>query len=249
MVNETKMVSFDHKPRGGELSTQVGQGHLNVQLRLAYGKDDLLLDTRSLPHVAHWPNSPTDSSYEYFYQDQDFPVVKYLREPLYFEVALESSDLKLALVLDNCWATLHKDRASTPSWDIIVDGLSIYQHLYKAFLPKNEFLLKLSPSCENKDDIYSTTFLPVVSDARVAIPSHYKHFSVQMFTFIMDEKVSKDQVRTRDAPSVQDLSWFQTLSRYMSTVMLWFVTLTKWRDLAKDNVPIPKIQLATLLQG
>lgn len=50
MVNETKAVSFDYKPRGGELATQVGQGHLTVQMRLAYGKDDHLLETRSLPH-------------------------------------------------------------------------------------------------------------------------------------------------------------------------------------------------------
>lgn len=69
---------------------------------------------------------------------------------------------------------------------------------------KNEVLLKLSPSCENKDDSYSSTFLPVVSDARVSIPLHYKHFSVQMFTFIRDEEVLKDQVRTTaDVPSVQ----------------------------------------------
>lgn len=50
VVNETKVVSFDYKPRGSELATQVGQGHLIVQMRLAYGKDELLLETRSLPH-------------------------------------------------------------------------------------------------------------------------------------------------------------------------------------------------------
>lgn len=48
-VNETKAVSFDYKPRGGELVPQVGQGHLTVQMRLAYGKE-LLLETGSLPH-------------------------------------------------------------------------------------------------------------------------------------------------------------------------------------------------------
>lgn len=71
------------------------------------------------------PFFPTDSSYKYFYQEQDFPVAKYLREPLYFEVALDSSDPNLELVLENCWATLQQDGASTPSWDIIVDGFSI----------------------------------------------------------------------------------------------------------------------------
>lgn len=53
----------------------------------------------------------------------------------------------------------------------------------------------MSPSCENQDDGYSTAFLPVVGNARIAIPSHYKHFSVKMFTFITDEKILTDQVK------------------------------------------------------
>lgn len=124
--------------------------------------------------------------------------MKYLRESLYFEVALESTDASLELVLDNCWATLHEDRASTPSWDIIVDGLSIYQVLvtFHTSFPKTEVLL-MSPSCENKDDGYSTTFHPVLSDSRVAIASHFKHFSVKMFTFIRDEDVLENQVRAQ----------------------------------------------------
>lgn len=47
MVNETKTVSYDHKARGGNLATQVGQGRMTVQMRLSYGKDDL--DDRSPP--------------------------------------------------------------------------------------------------------------------------------------------------------------------------------------------------------
>lgn len=83
---------------------------------------------------------------------------------------------------------------------------------------KNEVLLKLSPSCTNKDDGYSSTFLAVVSDARVAIPLHYKRFSVEMFTFIRDKEVLKDQVRTTaDAPSVQAccMSAFETVQIYI----------------------------------
>lgn len=49
MVNETKAISFDYKQRGGELATQVGQGYLMVQMKLAYGKDELLLQPRPLP--------------------------------------------------------------------------------------------------------------------------------------------------------------------------------------------------------
>lgn len=50
MVNDTKAISFDYKPRGGELPTQVGWGRLTVQMGLSYGEDDLLLETRSLSH-------------------------------------------------------------------------------------------------------------------------------------------------------------------------------------------------------
>ena len=48
--------------------------------------------------------------------------MKYLRQPLYFEVELmQSTDPQLELILENCWATLQEDRTSLPSWDIIVD--------------------------------------------------------------------------------------------------------------------------------
>lgn len=75
-------------------------------------------------------NGPSDSSYELFYQAEDYPVVKYLRQPLYFEVELmESTDPQLELILENCWATLNEERTSLPSWDIIVDRWSAAEHL------------------------------------------------------------------------------------------------------------------------
>ncbi|TNN62611.1 Macrophage-expressed gene 1 protein [Liparis tanakae] len=112
-----------------------------------------------------------DSSYALFYQAADYPVVKYLRQPLYFEVELvESTDPNLELILESCWATLDEDRTSLPSWDIIVD------------------------SCENPDDSYVTIFHPVVSDARVLVPSHIKRFSMKMFTFTKDEEVLNNEI-------------------------------------------------------
>lgn len=44
MVNETKAISFGYKPRGIDFATQVGQGHLEVKMKLAYGK--VALDLR-----------------------------------------------------------------------------------------------------------------------------------------------------------------------------------------------------------
>ncbi|XP_037305477.2 uncharacterized protein LOC119195013 [Pungitius pungitius] len=148
VVNETQTVGVSSKQRLYEPKAEIGFGQLKVQIRLAQ-----------------------DSSYQLFYQAEDFPVVKYLRQPLYFEVELtESTDTNLELIVEKCWATLDGDRTSLPSWDIIVDG------------------------CENPDDIYSTVFYPVVSDSRVLITSHIKRFSMNMFTFTKDAVVLKDQI-------------------------------------------------------
>lgn len=62
----------------------------------------------------------------------------------------------------------------------------------------------MSSSCENQDDGYSTTFLPV-RNPKVEFPYQHKHFSVKMFTFIRDEEVLEDQVRAQTiAQNVQD---------------------------------------------
>ncbi|XP_075315120.1 uncharacterized protein LOC142375084 [Odontesthes bonariensis] len=148
VVNDTQAIAFSSKPTFYEPRAEIGSGQLTVQMKLAQ-----------------------DISYEHFYQVEDYPVEKYLRQPLYFEVELmQSTDPSLELVLENCWATNQEDRRSLPSWDIIVD------------------------SCENPGDSYATIFHPVVMDPRVSVPSHIKRFSIMMFTFIQDEKVLQDEI-------------------------------------------------------
>ncbi|KAM9354958.1 uncharacterized protein KZ484_013134 [Pholidichthys leucotaenia] len=148
MINETASLSFQHKPRDSDPKADIGIGHLEVQMRLAL-----------------------DEFYEDFYQPEDYPVEKYLKQLLYFEVALmHSDDTNLELMLENCWATLHESRTSLPSWAIILNG------------------------CENKEDHYLTTFLPVERNARGIVPSHIKRFSINMFTFIKDDEVLKDEI-------------------------------------------------------
>lgn len=62
----------------------------------------------------------------------------------------------------------------------------------------------MSSSCENQDDGYATTFLPV-HNPNVEFPFQHKHFSVKMFTFIRDDEVLEDQVRAQKmAQNVQD---------------------------------------------
>ncbi|MGH0155862.1 UNVERIFIED_CONTAM: hypothetical protein FKN15_030098 [Acipenser sinensis] len=112
-----------------------------------------------------------DSTYNDFYGAQDYPVVKYLRRPLYFEVELlYSRDPQAELFLENCWATYSADRNSSPKWDVVVD------------------------SCENSADEYLTIFHPVSSNARVLFPSHLKRFEVKMFSFTSGRDALKGQI-------------------------------------------------------
>ncbi|XP_028996985.1 zona pellucida protein AX 1 [Betta splendens] len=148
LIKKNLTVSFHNKPRSKDPVAETGSGRLLLQMRLA-----------------------RDSSYEHFYQEDDYPVVKYLRQPLYFEVGLiQSTDPHLELILENCWATLHEDRASLPRWDIIIN------------------------TCKNGGDRYATDFHPVVSDATVTSPSHTKRFSVKMFAFTQDDEVLKHEI-------------------------------------------------------
>ncbi|XP_066451335.1 uncharacterized protein [Eleutherodactylus coqui] len=118
-------------------SLQTGFAPLDLVLRLSKGVD-----------------------YSVFYEDPEYPVVKYLREPLYFEIELlYSSDPQLELFLDSCWATTSPDMRSLPAWPIIDN------------------------SCEHNEP-YQTIFHSVMADARVQFPSHLKRFEVKTFTFM-----------------------------------------------------------------
>ncbi|XP_044146833.1 uncharacterized protein LOC122935133 [Bufo gargarizans] len=111
-----------------------------------------------------------DDGYRVFYEDPEYPVVKYLRDPLYFEVELMySSDPQLELFLDHCWATTTPDMGSLPAWPII------------------------DSSCEYKEP-YQTIFHPVTSDARVRFPSHLKRFEVKTFTFTQGDVIYTGQI-------------------------------------------------------
>ncbi|MGH0165966.1 UNVERIFIED_CONTAM: hypothetical protein FKN15_049934 [Acipenser sinensis] len=149
LVNDTKVVQFLYQNNPAPV-VQPGLGDLAVIMRLAL-----------------------DSTYNDFYGAQDYPVVKYLRRPLYFEVELlYSRDPQAELFLENCWATYSADRNSSPKWDVVVD------------------------SCENSADEYLTIFHPVSSNARVLFPSHLKRFEVKMFSFTSGRDALKGQVRT-----------------------------------------------------
>uniref|UniRef100_A0A3B1J5E7 Zona pellucida sperm-binding protein 4 n=1 Tax=Astyanax mexicanus TaxID=7994 RepID=A0A3B1J5E7_ASTMX len=100
-------------------------------------------------------------AYTSYYAENDYPVTKVLREPVYVEVRmLGRTDPNLVLVLGHCWATSTPDRDSVPQWDLLVNG------------------------CPNKDDRYLTTLVPVDGSSGLQYPSHYKRFVLKMFTFV-----------------------------------------------------------------
>ncbi|XP_075779564.1 uncharacterized protein LOC102446806 [Pelodiscus sinensis] len=112
-----------------------------------------------------------DKSYSDSYMETEYPVVKYLKEALYFEVELlQSEDPQLELYLEDCWSTTSQDRDSSPQWSIITN------------------------SCENAEDAYQTTFHKVDRNSRVKFPTHLKRFEVKMFTFMQDGKALLEQI-------------------------------------------------------
>lgn len=147
-VNSSKTVAFITTPQSTASVADVGVGELMVQMRLA-----------------------KDAQYTDFYSDGEYPTVRYLQQPLYFELELaQCKDPNVELVVDRCWATLHKDRTSKPQWNIIVDG------------------------CPNPEDPDQTIFHPVIPDARVKHTSLFKRFEVKMFSFAAAEDVAASQV-------------------------------------------------------
>ncbi|XP_029433317.1 zona pellucida sperm-binding protein 2 [Rhinatrema bivittatum] len=141
-----------------------------------YQKDNITINldvmTRSPPVLVSKSEGPlslvlnlySGDLYEELYTDQQYPVVKHLREPLYLEARLlNRNDPNLELMLNDCWATALEDPASVPRWNIVVDG------------------------CDFENDNYKTVFHPV--GFKVDLPSYRKRFEVKTFAFVSGDKV------------------------------------------------------------
>uniref|UniRef100_A0A674DLP1 Zona pellucida sperm-binding protein 4 n=1 Tax=Salmo trutta TaxID=8032 RepID=A0A674DLP1_SALTR len=124
-------------------------GPLRVELRLAKGT----CDTKTCKDES--------SAFTSFYTEEDYPLTKVLRQPVYVEVRiLEKKDPNLVLLLEHCWTTSDPSPVSMPKWDLLIE------------------------KCSYQNDKYQTTMVPVELSSGLLYPSHYKRFILKMFTFV-----------------------------------------------------------------
>uniref|UniRef100_A0A8C3KFI0 Zona pellucida glycoprotein 2 n=1 Tax=Calidris pygmaea TaxID=425635 RepID=A0A8C3KFI0_9CHAR len=145
---------------------------LTVLCSFSNGDASLTIKVDNLPPPASSMNqgplslvllSYPEGSYRQPYRDDQYPIVRYLRQPIFLEVqVLNRNDPNLHLVLDDCWATASQDPSSLPQWNIVVDG------------------------CEYSLDSYRTVFHPVGHG--VSYANYRQRLEVKTFAFVSGDK-------------------------------------------------------------
>lgn len=64
-----------------------------------------------------------ESYYSSFYTEDEYPITKVLKDPIYVQVELlNRNDPSATLLLHRCWATTDVYPHSMPQWDILING-------------------------------------------------------------------------------------------------------------------------------
>ncbi|XP_048468741.1 zona pellucida sperm-binding protein 4-like [Rhincodon typus] len=101
-----------------------------------------------------------EKSYSTWFADEDYPLVKFLRDPVYVEVRLlHRTDPNIELVLNDCWATQTLDPHHVPKWSVLLHGCPYYR------------------------DNYLTQLHAVDAASNLSFPTHHKRFEVKTFAF------------------------------------------------------------------
>ncbi|XP_069483815.1 zona pellucida sperm-binding protein 1-like [Ambystoma mexicanum] len=100
-----------------------------------------------------------DAMYSSYYSEEEYPVVKILRDPIFLEVRLlQRTDPSLKLVLEQCWAAQTANPLQEPQWPVLRNG------------------------CPFAGDDYPSSTASMASTLQ--FPSHYSRFTVATFTFV-----------------------------------------------------------------
>ncbi|XP_075716014.1 zona pellucida sperm-binding protein 4-like [Rhinoderma darwinii] len=155
-------------------STITRDSTMQVTVRCSYSQTDLVPVQLSVSTLA--PPLPVttsgplllemriaqDMAYSSYFSENDYPVVKVLRDPVYLEARLlHRTDPKLVLVLNDCWATNSADPTLLPQWPVLLNR------------------------CPFDGDNYISQTVPVGGPTQsLPYPTHYQRFVVKTFTFV-----------------------------------------------------------------
>ncbi|XP_042194490.1 zona pellucida sperm-binding protein 4 [Callorhinchus milii] len=126
--------------------------------------------------------------YSTWYAKADYPVLKFLRQPVFVEVrVLNRTDAHINLMLYDCWATPSPDSDHRTQWRILVNGCPYY------------------------GDNYLTRLHRVNRSSEVPFPTHRKRFELKTFGF-WDSKI-QNLLHGKDSKEKQKLMFKVNLSK------------------------------------